>query len=230
MVGEDEAAELEISGPSIWLAMLLAVALAVGLFFFLPLGLAQLLGRLWLPLARSSVLFSLTEGILRLGVFLAYLLLIGRLPDVKRFFQYHGAEHKAIHAFEAGEPLEVRFARAKSPLHPRCGTSFLMTVMVMAILIISLTPHQVSLGEKAAWRLAGIPIIAAISFEIIRGSVRRSRGRLGAIVAAPGLLLQRLTTREPTDDQIDVALAALRSVDFERQQLDPVPPAAAAVH
>jgi len=211
----EEDGEAEPEGRwAMALTMVLAFALGIGIFFFLPLGATQLLSRWWAPVGGSSLLFNLLEGLIRIAVFFLYLVIISFLPDVRRFYQYHGAEHKSIFAFEDGEDLDVANARRKSRLHPRCGTSFLMTVMVVAILAFSLTPHEVSIWEKALWRLLLIPVVAGLSFEAVRFSVRHSSAWWSRLLNLPGLVLQRLTTREPTDDQLHVALVALQAVDI----------------
>jgi uncharacterized protein YqhQ len=181
-----------------------ALVLAVGLFFVVPVGLTSLL-KGWLD---SSLLFWLVEGLVRTAIFLGYLLLLSRQKDLRRVFQYHGAEHKVIACHEAGRPLTPEHARAFSRLHPRCGTSFLLVVMIVAIFIFA------PVGLPAWWvllatRVLGVPLIAGLSFEIIRlaGSRRWMR-----TVTWPGLQLQKLTTREPELAQLAVAVAALEAV------------------
>ena len=182
--------------------------LAVGLFFVVPVGLVSLIK----AQLHSSTLFWLIEGVVRTAIFLGYLVLLSRLRELRRVFEYHGAEHKAIACYEAGAPLEPEKAQRFSRLHPRCGTSFLLIVMIVAIFVFA------PLGLPAwywliATRILGIPVIAGISFEIIkpRGAPPRRSPGCGLIIA-PGLALQRLTTREPDLDQLAVAIAALRAV------------------
>jgi len=206
--------ESALGKSSIAGAMIVAVCLSIGLFFLLPLALTQTLGHVIQSVNDSPLLFNLIESALRLAVFLLYLVAIRLLPDVKRFFQYHGAEHKVIYAFEAGEPLDVEHAKSKSPYHPRCGTNFLMTVMIIAMLVISITPHDVSVIAKAGWRVLLIPVIAGLSFELIRLSVKSKRAFLQRLVVGPGMFLQRLTAIEPNEEQIKVALEALNAVDL----------------
>lgn len=201
--GEDE----EISGGAWAGTVIVAVLFAIGLFFVVPVGLTSLIkGQL-----GSSVLFWLVEGVLRTGIFLGYLVLLSRVPDLRRVFEYHGAEHKVISCYEAEDALTPERAKLYSRLHPRCGTSFLLIVMIMAIFVFA------PIGLPAwywlmATRILGVPIIAGISFELIKFAGRnRSRGWVRAVMW-PGLKLQLLTTREPDLDQLAVAIAALDAV------------------
>lgn len=188
-------------------AVALSLVLAIGLFFVLPVGLVSLIKH---PL-HSATLFWLVEGVLRTAIFLAYLVLISRLRELRRVLEYHGAEHKTIACYEAGAPLEPASAQHFSRLHPRCGTSFLLIVMIVAIFVFA------PLGLPAwywlvASRILGVPVIAGISYEIIRLAARY-RDRPGvSLIIKPGLALQRLTTREPDESQLAVAIAALRGV------------------
>ncbi|MDX6633433.1 MAG: hypothetical protein QOG26_1438, partial [Solirubrobacterales bacterium] len=199
--------EQEISGGAWVGTVLVAVALAVGLFFVVPVGLTSLIkGQL-----GSSLLFWLVEGVVRTSIFLGYLVLLSRLRDLRRVFEYHGAEHKTIACHEAGEELTPENAARFSRLHPRCGTSFLLVVMIVAIFVFA------PVGLPAWWllvltRILGVPIIAGISFEIIKWAGRnRNRGWVRGIMW-PGLQLQRLTTREPDHAELEVAIAALGAV------------------
>jgi uncharacterized protein YqhQ len=191
--------------------IVVAVALAVVLFFLIPVGLTSLIkGQL-----GSSFLFWLVEGLLRTGIFLGYLLLLSRVRDLRRVFEYHGAEHKTISCFEAGLPLTPVNAQRFSRLHPRCGTSFLLVVMIVAIFVFA------PIGLPAwywlvATRILGVPLIAGISFELIKFAGRNRRRRWVQIVMWPGLKLQLLTTREPDLEQLEVAIAALGAV-LERE-------------
>ncbi len=214
-VGDGEEDEQEELPRGAWVgAVAFSLVFSIGLFFVLPVGIVSLVkGSL-----HSALLFWLIEGVLRTAIFLAYLLLLSRLRELRRVFEYHGAEHKAIACYEAGGPLEPSEAARFSRLHPRCGTSFLLIVMIVAIFIFA------PLGLPAwywliATRILGVPVIAGISFEIIKLAARHRDRRWVAIVIAPGLALQRLTTREPDLDQLAVALAALRAVlDIEASE------------
>jgi uncharacterized protein YqhQ len=199
--------EQEISG-GVWVGtIVISLAFAIGLFFVLPVGLTSLIkGRL-----HSSVLFWLVEGVVRTAIFLGYLVLLSRLRDLRRVFEYHGAEHKTISCYEAGVELTPANAARFSRLHPRCGTSFLLIVMVVAIFVFA------PIGLPAwyilvATRILGVPLIAGLSFELIKFAGRNRRRRWVQAVMSPGLALQRLTTREPDHDQLAVAIAALEAV------------------
>jgi len=217
----NQALSEEDQETSPWaLGLTFAVALGFGifLFFLVPLFLTRWL-RFAIPLlSQSGFFFNLMDGALRLLIFLLYLRAISFSKEIRRVFEYHGAEHKSIFAFEAGEVLRVDRVKCFSYLHPRCGTSFLLIVMVVSILIFGLVPHHLPFGYKVASRVIFIPLIAGISYEWIRW-VDRKRDRRGMrYFILPGLWLQRLTAREPSEDQIEVALRALEEVlDLERR-------------
>jgi uncharacterized protein YqhQ len=205
--GEAEEDAQEI-GAGIWAGtIVIALIFAIGLFFLLPLGLTSLVkGQL-----HSSALFWIVEGIVRTAIFLGYMVLLSRIKDLRRVFEYHGAEHKTISCFEAGLPLTPQNAQRFSRLHPRCGTSFLLIVMVVSIFVFG------AVGLPAwyllvASRVLGVPIIAGISFEIIKFAGRNRSRRWVKAIMWPGLKLQLLTTREPDLDQLAVAIAALDAV------------------
>ncbi len=199
--------EGEISG-GVWAGtVVVALLLAVGLFFLVPVGLTSLIK----DQLDSSVLFWLVEGLVRTLIFLGYLALLSRMRDLRRVFEYHGAEHKTISCYEAGEPLDPRAAQRFSRLHPRCGTSFLLVVMIVAIFVFA------PIGLPAwyllvATRVLGVPLIAGISFELIKFAGRNRRHRWVRAVMWPGMRLQLLTTREPDLSQLAVAIAALEAV------------------
>jgi uncharacterized protein YqhQ len=199
--------EQEISS-GVWAGtVVIAVLFAIGLFFVVPVGLTSLIKNQ----LGSSVLFWLVEGVLRTAIFLGYLLLLSRLRDLRRVLEYHGAEHKVISCYEAEDELVPARAKLYSRLHPRCGTSFLLIVMIMAIFVFA------PIGLPAWWilvitRILGVPLIAGLSFEVIKWAGRnRRRGWVRAIMY-PGMQLQKLTTREPDLDQLAVAIAALEAV------------------
>jgi len=205
--GEGESEGDALSGAAWVGALVVSFAFAIGLFFIVPVGLVSLIK----SQLHSSTLFWLIEGVVRTVIFLGYLLLLSRLRDLRRVFEYHGAEHKTIACHEAGRELTPENAATFSRLHPRCGTSFLLIVMIVAIFAFA------PIGLPAwywlvATRILGVPVIAGISFEIIKFAARhRERAWVRALMA-PGLALQRLTTREPDHSQLAVAIAALRSV------------------
>jgi uncharacterized protein YqhQ len=199
--------EQEISGGTWFGTVLVSVVFAVGLFFVVPVGLTSLIKHQ----LGSSVLFWLVEGVLRTSIFLGYLVLLSRVPDLRRVFEYHGAEHKVISCYEAGDELVPERAKLYSRLHPRCGTSFLLIVMIMAIFVFA------PIGLPALWililtRILGVPVIAGLSFEVIKWAGRNRNRRWVQVIMYPGLQLQRLTTREPDLDQLAVSIAALDAV------------------
>jgi uncharacterized protein YqhQ len=207
-VPPDAAGEQQDIGGGTWAGtVIFAVLFAVGLFFLLPAGLTNLF-RDDIP---NSLVFVLIEKLVRISIFLAYLWLISRMRDLQRVFEYHGAEHKTISCYEAGQPLTPENAREFSRFHPRCGTSFLLIVMIVAIFVFA------PLG-KLPWlwlfvsRVVGIPLVAGIAFEIIKLFGRNRSKAWARALMWPGIQLQRLTTREPDLSQLAVAIAALEAV------------------
>ena len=208
-----EEEKTEISGGLVWAMVAVSLAFAVALFFMAPLFLTRLLD----PYIGSSLVFNLIEGLFRLAIFIVYLKLIALVPEIKRIFAYHGAEHKAVNAYEDGVPLEVDVARGYNTAHVRCGTSFLFFVLIIAIIVFVLV------GRPSFWlmvlsRIILIPVIAALGYEVIYFGANHAKNGLVRAVLAPGLWLQALTTREPDDSQLEVALSALRKV-VEIEQL-----------
>ena len=202
--GEEDSPK-EMGGFTIAITMLVSFALGIGLFVILPERMANLI-------SDQSLVFNAVDGLLRLVVFLAYILIISRSKYIARVFEYHGAEHKSIHTYEAGEELTEENARKHSPQHPRCGTAFLMTVMVVGILVFSIFGKPPSIFVRIGTRLLLLPFIAGVSYEIIKLASRRQNNRFVRLMMAPGIWLQRLTTREPSRDQIQVALRSLKEV------------------
>jgi uncharacterized protein YqhQ len=203
-----ETGEAEEIGKGTWAGtVVFALLLAIGLFFLLPVGVTSLF-KDSLP---NSLVFVIVEKAIRITIFLGYLVLISRLPDLRRVFEYHGAEHKTIACYEAGQPLTPANAQQYSRLHPRCGTSFLLIVMIVAIFVFA------PLGTPAWYilfpsRVIGIPLVAGIAFEAIKWFGRNRNKRWARVLMWPGLQLQRLTTREPDLSQLAVAIAALAAV------------------
>jgi len=200
--------EDEISPAAMWGSVAIAIAFAIALFFIAPLLLTRYLID---PYIASDLVSNLIEGIIRMGIFIAYLWLISLMPDIKTVFAYHGAEHKAVNAYEAGMPLEIGAVKSYSTSHARCGTSFLLAVLVIAIVVFAL------FGRPAMWlsilyRIVLIPAIAAISYEFIRFGAAHSENLVVRSLLAPGLILQSMTTREPNDNQLETALSALEKV------------------
>jgi uncharacterized protein YqhQ len=202
-----EEGQKEISGGAWWGTVALSLVFAVGLFFLIPAGVTSLFGDA-LP---NSVVFVIVEKLIRIAIFLGYLWLISRMETLRRVFEYHGAEHKTISCYEAGLELTPENASRFSRLHPRCGTSFLLIVMIVAIVVFA------PLGQPDWYwlflsRILGIPLVAGLAFEIIKLFGRNRRHRWAQILMWPGMQLQRLTTREPDAAQLAVAIAALEAV------------------
>lgn len=206
--GKDGKKE-EIGALAMAGTMIVAFAFAIGIFLVLPLLLTNLLGSFYDTVNTNSVLFNLTDGVLRVALFLGYVSSISLMKDIRRVFEYHGAEHMAIGAFESGGELTVQNARQFSRIHPRCGTSFLIAVMVLSILVFSLIPGGWPLWAKGLARIVLLPLIAGLGYEFIKYSAKQCGRPLIKTLMVPGLWLQRLTTREPSDDQIEVAIRTL---------------------
>jgi len=199
-----EAEGEEFGKGAMAVTLAISMSFAVGLFFIIPVLASKAVER---PLG-SDLLSNLAEGVFRLAIFLAYIYLIGRMAQIRRVFMYHGAEHMTVHAQEHMEQLDIGSVRKYPTAHPRCGTAFLLTVMVVAIAVFTLV------GREPLWwlltsRIVLVPLVAAISYEAVRFSGFHSDNALVRFVAAPSLALQALTTREPDDDQIEVAIAAM---------------------
>jgi uncharacterized protein YqhQ len=201
---KEEIGALALAGT-----MLAATAFALALFLGLPLLLTNLLGMKY-AVMKNSILFNLTDGALRFALFLGYISAISLMKDIRRVFEYHGAEHKAIAAYEAGVELTVQNARPRPRIHPRCGTSFLIAVVAISILVFSLIPGAWPLWAKGLSRLALLPLIAGLGYEFIKYSAKHGEAAPIRALMQPGLWLQRITTREPSDDQIEVALMSLK--------------------
>jgi uncharacterized protein YqhQ len=205
---EGEGGEKEEIGGWVWgMTIVFSLLLSIGLFFVVPVGLTSLIK----DQLGSPFLFWLIEGILRTGIFIGYIVAISRMPDLRRVFEYHGAEHKTISCYEAEDELVPSRAKLYSRLHPRCGTSFLLIVMVLAIFVFA------PIGLPAwywlvASRILGIPLIAGLSYEVIKWAGKNRRKAWVRAVMWPGLMLQNLTTREPDEEQLAVAIASLNAV------------------
>jgi uncharacterized protein YqhQ len=205
-LGEEE--EVRFTGPLAWGTVAVSLALGIGLFFLLPMFLTTLIDR-YIP---SGLLSNLVEGTLRLGLFVGYLSVISLAPDIRRVFAYHGAEHKTINAYEAGVPLTPESVAAQSRVHIRCGTGFMLLVLVIFVIIATMMGRPPLLLRLAS-RIVLIPIVAGIAYEIIKLSARYyERSAVVRVMMAPGLALQQLTTREPTQDMLEVAIQALQYV------------------
>ena len=207
---EDEDGDVKRTGQrrfsTLWLAGTVVVALGFGflLFFYLPLFLTELF-RL-----QSGFLFNMVDGLIRLLVLLLYIWAISQWKEIRRVFEYHGAEHKTIFAYEAGQTLTLENVRDYTTHHPRCGTSFLLIVVVVSIVVFLFLGRPDTVGERFL-RFLFIPVIGGVSYEVIKLSGKRHESRIARFFLAPGLWLQRITTKEPSDDQLEVALVALKS-------------------
>ena len=195
----------KVSGGTMWGTMLIGIVVAVALFFLAPLFITRQFN------IESPIVFNLVEGVIRVGIFIAYLKVVGIMKDVRRTFEYHGAEHKAVNAHENGSPLEVEHVRRYSTAHVRCGTSFLFLVLIIAIIAFALV------GKPTLWvmvlsRIILVPVIVAVSYEAIYFAGRHANNMFTRAILAPGLWLQSLSTRQPDDRQIEVAIAALKEV------------------
>jgi uncharacterized protein YqhQ len=216
---EEEGEKVE--GWLVWVTLAFSLVAAVAVFFVAPLFITNQIN------VESNVLFHVIEGVIRLAIFIVYLELISLMPDIKRVFAYHGAEHKTVNAYEAGVPLEVEAVKEYSKAHVRCGSSFIFTVLVLAIIVFSL----VGIAEPTFWmmllaRILLVPVIAALGYEVIYFGARHAGNRLVRAILAPGLWLQSMTTREPDDGQIEVAIAALSRV-LEAEESEEAPAEAA---
>jgi uncharacterized protein YqhQ len=185
------------------LTVIVALGAGLLLFFYLPLVIAGLAG------AEGDIMFNVVDGAVRLGIFFTYLALINLWKEMRRVFEYHGAEHKSINAYESGVELSVDAVKRHTTRHARCGTSFLLVVMILSIIVFIFMGRPENVVERLR-RLAAVPLIAGLSYEIIKLAGRQKGGALMKVMTAPGLALQRFTTREPSEDQIEVALEALK--------------------
>lgn len=209
---EDE----KVSGGLIWLMLIVAIAIAITLFFIVPLLLTRLLH------IQSSLLFNLVDGVIRVIIFIGYIRAVGLMKDMRRVFAYHGAEHKTVNAYESGAPLDVEHVRHYSTAHVRCGTSFLFAVILISVLVFALV------GLRATWvmalsRILLVPVIAGLSYEFIYFAGRHLENPVARVLSKPGLWLQSLTTRQPDDSQIEVAIAALTKVIENEEGTAPLP-------
>jgi uncharacterized protein YqhQ len=208
---EEESGE-NLSPVTLGLTIALSVAIGIGLFILLPLYATKLLGLVFESVSKSSLIFNLVDGLIRVFIFLLYIISVGLWKEMRRIFEYHGAEHKVIHAYESGKDLTVKNISVHSPLHPRCGTSFLLIVMVISIFTFSFIPQGWPFVYKFLSRLILIPLIAGLSYEFLKLSAKMQDNPIMKMLIQPGLWLQRLTTREPDEAQIEVAVRALEEV------------------
>lgn len=209
-----EAKEEKMKDAAIYGSVVVALVFGIGLFMLLP---TVLVGFVQQHIA-SGVLATLLEGVIRIAIFLTYIALVSQMKDIRRVFEYHGAEHKTIFCYESGEELTVENARRFTRLHPRCGTSFLLIVMVVSIILFSFISWD-NYWTRLGMRLLLLPVVAGISYEMIKFA-GRSKNKIVQLIIKPGLWLQKLTTREPDDSQLEVAIASLKAVLTDNREDD----------
>ncbi|MBN2368297.1 DUF1385 domain-containing protein [Candidatus Woesearchaeota archaeon] len=200
-MGEEES----MNAGELFFTILLSIGMTILLFYMAPLFIARFLTK------SNGVLFNVIDGLARIVIFLAYLYIISLMPDIRRVFQYHGAEHMTVHAYEHGEKLTVKNIRKHTTLHPRCGTNFLLIVFILSIFFFTAIPVRTYL-YRLGIRLLLLPLIAGIAYEILKVSGKYYENPIVKLMAWPGLMLQKITTREPEDDMINVAIKSLKSV------------------
>ena len=217
----------EQAGMPIWifaLTTIISFGLGMVLFVALPNVLTDWLVK---PLTDNRIYLNLAEGLIKLAIFIAYVAAIGSRPDIRRVFEYHGAEHKVVYAAESGLPIVPASARPFDTPHPRCGTGFALLTIVVSIICFSFLPWTESHLPRVLWRLALMPVVAGISFEVIKLTAHPTLGRFAQALMIPGLWMQRLTTRQPDDAQLEVSCAAMQAVldaeaDFDRRTKEPI--------
>jgi uncharacterized protein YqhQ len=217
---DEQGKKIEISGWVAAVNIIISLGFFIAMYKFLPLLAATGLKRVS-PVFANPIVFNLVDGIIRIALFLLFIWGVSLMKDIRRVFEYHGAEHKTVFAFENSDPLSEAVVQKYSTYHPRCGTSFLMTVMIFSILVYILANAiypVTTFASRFATRIILLPVIAGLSYEIIRFAARH-RGSLFALMTAPGLWLQRITTQPPADDQVHCAIVALdQAMDLEKQQ------------
>lgn len=213
----DKDEKQEISSWMMYLSVFFSLIISIGMFILLPNFVSSLI----VPNKEANVvLYNLIESILRISIFIVYLLLVSKMKDIKRVFEYHGAEHKSIFCYEAGEELNVENVKKQSRFHPRCGTSFLLFVMIISIIVFSLIGRHPNMFVNMGLRLLLLPLVAGISYEVIKFAGRNADNKWISWLNKPGMWLQHLTTMEPDDSQIEVAIASLKAVIPENKDED----------
>jgi len=211
-----EKKKLEISGWVAAVNVIFSLAFFIFMYKFVPLVAATELKKFH-PAFGNQIAFNLVDGVVRMALFLLFIWGISLCKDIRRVYEYHGAEHKTVFAFESGDPLSIPAAQKYTTYHPRCGTSFLMTVMLISIVVYTLVPVH-TFWSRFAIRIALLPLIAGLSYEIIRFAAKH-RGSLFSLMTAPGLWLQRITTQPPADDQVECAISALeQAMELEKKR------------
>lgn len=208
----------KIKDVVIYFSVILSLILSIGLFFLLPNFIGELIAKIT-SIQVDGTARTLIEGAVRMLIFLAYILLVSQMKEIKRVFMYHGAEHKTIFTYERGEELTVENARQSSRLHPRCGTSFLIFVMIVSIIVFMIIPQGLAWWQRALFKILLLPVVAGISYEIIKFAGRHENW-FTKLISKPGMWLQLLTTREPDDSQLEVAIASLKAVLTDNKEDD----------
>lgn len=191
--------------------IIFSLAIAIALFKFVPLFITTWLQKFFPALVDSTILFNLTDGAIRIAIFFLYIFILSLIPAFRRVFEYHGAEHKAVFAYEQGLALNYENTQKQSPRHPRCGTSFIMIVLIVSIVILSLVPRNPDFALNLLARISVLPLIAGLSYEVLKWTARYQKHPLLKILTFPGILTQYITTKEPDEKQIEVAIAALQT-------------------
>lgn len=219
----DEASEQKVSflgNLSVLFSLAFGLGLAILLFKFVPLWITDTLSHQWKVIDQNYLIYNLLDGVIKTILFVAYIALMSQLPDIKRVFRYHGAEHKSIMTYEKGLELTVENARSQTRFHPRCGTSFILIVFLISIFVFTLIPRNPDFLINFGLRLSLLPLIAGISYEFLKMSARFQDNFLLSCVSAPGLLMQRLTTQEPDDQMLEVALTSLKTALSKESELN----------
>ncbi len=216
---EEKSKNKKMSKLENFLGLFLGVGVAIALFLYIPLFFTELLKNFIPLIDKSFLMFNFIDGLIRVIIFVGYIFVISRMKDIARVFAYHGAEHKSIYTFEAGLDLTVENARKMSRFHPRCGTSFLLIVMIVSILVFSLIPKDSHFAIKFGSRIVLLPVIAGLSYEILKLSGKFSNNFIVKILIAPGLWLQRLTTKEPDDKMLEVAITSINEALENKKQV-----------
>ena len=209
----DEEEKGELSTMELVITFVFAIGFAVLLFKFLPLLVAEFFQSNSVTVSKNYWLFNLIDGLVRILVFVLYIWILSFMKDIKRIFQYHGAEHQAVHCYEAKLPLTVKNVQKFNPEHPRCGTSFILIVLILSVFVYTFIPGTLGFWGKLGFRLALLPVIAGVSYEVLKlvGKFHSKNGFFRVIVW-PGMLTQKITTSKPEDDMVEVAILALKTV------------------
>lgn len=211
--GDDE----KLEGPALWLTLAISLSFAIGLFMLTPAALGHLTESLLGAGSSAAWVGNLVEGLVRLVILIAYIVIIGYIPDIRRVFAYHGAEHKTINAFEAGAELTPGNVSKFSLEHPRCGTAFLLTLVLISVVLFALL-GPLPMGTRLLSRIILLPLLAGLAYEYIRWTAGHIRNPVVRLMVKPNLALQRLTTREPSEDMLEVSIAAFKAMrDRERE-------------